>query len=129
MTFDPGLIAITPVLHVGKLDEAVRFFTQVLPFTVRHMFGGYAYLDWGPVAVRLMDETIYGPPPPGDRRFKHYIDVHDVDAVFALLKDRLALLPAGDVHGPADKPYGQRELCILAPDGDLVVFGSEIAAA
>jgi hypothetical protein len=36
-------------------------------------------------------------------------------------------LPHGDVHGPVNKPYGQRELCILAPDGDLVVFGQAIA--
>lgn len=112
------------MLHVGKLDDAIRFFTQVLPFTAHHVGGGYAYLDWGPVALRLMDETIYGPPPPGDRRFNVYIDVEDVDAVFALLKERLAALPAGDVHGPSNKPYGQRELCILAPHGDLVVFGS-----
>jgi hypothetical protein len=32
-------------------------------------------------------------------------------------------LPAQDVHGPADKSYGQRELLILAPDGNLIVFG------
>jgi hypothetical protein len=25
-----------------------------------------------------------------------------------------------------DKPYGQRELCILAPDGNLLVFGHSI---
>jgi hypothetical protein len=30
------------------------------------------------------------------------------------------------VHGPADKPYGQREVCVLAPDGNLLVFGQSI---
>jgi hypothetical protein len=30
------------------------------------------------------------------------------------------------VDGPADKPYGQRELLIRAPDGQLIVFGAEI---
>jgi hypothetical protein len=30
------------------------------------------------------------------------------------------------VHGPADKPYHERELLILAPDGDLVCFGQRL---
>jgi hypothetical protein len=30
------------------------------------------------------------------------------------------------VHGPADKLYGQRELLILAPDGNLLAFGHAI---
>jgi hypothetical protein len=36
-------------------------------------------------------------------------------------------LPARDVHGPADKSYGQRELVVLAPDGNLIVFGHSIS--
>jgi hypothetical protein len=39
----------------------------------------------------------------------------------------LDTLPAGDVHGPADKHYGQRELLILAPDGNLIAFGQAMA--
>jgi hypothetical protein len=31
------------------------------------------------------------------------------------------------VHGPADKPYGQRELLVLAPDGELIVFGMAVS--
>jgi len=31
------------------------------------------------------------------------------------------------VHGPADKSSGQRELCVLAPDGNLIVFGQAMA--
>jgi len=50
-----------------------------------------------------------------------------VDALYAELKPKLDLLPRGDVHGPADKEYGQRELALLAPDGNLIVFGHSIA--
>ena len=49
-----------------------------------------------------------------------------VDALHAELKPRLDTLPPRDVHGPADKPYGQRELLVLAPDGDLIAFGQPI---
>ena len=39
------------------------------------------------------------------------------------LKPKLDTLPPKDVHGPADKPYHQRELLVLAPDGELIAFG------
>jgi hypothetical protein len=50
-----------------------------------------------------------------------------VDALYAELKAKLDTLPKADVHGPADKPYDQRELAILAPDCNLLVFGHSIA--
>jgi len=53
--------------------------------------------------------------------------VRDVDALYAELKPKLDTLPPGDVHGPADKPYGQRELLVLAPDGELIVFGMQLS--
>ncbi|RYD81627.1 MAG: VOC family protein, partial [Sphingomonadales bacterium] len=43
------------------------------------------------------------------------------------LKPRLIGLNDGDVHGPVDQMYGQRELMIVAPDGNLLVFGQDIA--
>jgi catechol 2,3-dioxygenase-like lactoylglutathione lyase family enzyme len=119
-------VQITPVMFVPDLDAGVAFFRDLLGFTLHVQGGGYAYLHRETVGVRLMDPTITGPVAPGTRRFGLYIDVRDVDAVYAELAPKLAALPAGDVHGPADKPYGQRELCILAPDGDLVVFGSPL---
>ena len=48
------------------------------------------------------------------RNFRYYFDVRDVDALYAELKPKLDKLPKGDVHGPADKPYHERELLILA---------------
>jgi hypothetical protein len=42
------------------------------------------------------------------------------------LKPKLDILPPQDVHGPADKPYSQRELLVLAPDGNLVAFGQSV---
>lgn len=121
-----NFIQITPVMWVPDLDAALAFFTELLGFRVEYKGGGYAYVARETVAVRIMDRSIYADVAPGDRRFAHYIDVRDVDALYAELKPKLDLLPPGDVHGPADKPYGQRELCVLAPDGDLVVFGQSI---
>ena len=60
---------------------------------------------------------------------KKGLNVRDVEAVYAELKPRLDTLPAGDVHGPADKSYGQRELLVLVPDGNLLAFGQAIRSA
>ena len=65
--------------------------------------------------------------PPGNRRFAYYIDVEDVEGLYQELKAKLDALPVGDVYGPADKEYGQRELCILAPDANVLVFGQSIS--
>jgi catechol 2,3-dioxygenase-like lactoylglutathione lyase family enzyme len=123
-----NFIHITPVMWVPDLDAAIAFFTDLLGFRLLVKGGGYAYVERETVGMRIMDRTIYADVAPGDRRFAHYIDVRDVDALYAELKSKLDALPSGDVHGPADKPYGQRELCILAPDGDLVVFGQAISS-
>ncbi len=40
----------------------------------------------------------------------------------------LAGFPAGEVLGPVNQPYRQRELMIVAPDGNLLVFGQAIDA-
>lgn len=123
-----NFLQTTTVMAVPDLDAAVAFFRDLLGFAVYIQNGGYAYVHREGIGVRIMDHTITGAVSPGNRRFGVYVDVRDVDALYAELAPKLAALPAGDVHGPADKGYGQRELCILAPDGNLIVFGHAIAA-
>lgn len=117
---------ITPFVHVPDLGAAVAFFEELLGFRTYVRMKDYAYLHRETVGIRILES--HGPDgaPPGNRRFAYYVDVEDVDALYAELKARLDALPKGEVHGPADKPYGQRELAIVAPDGNLIVFGHAI---
>lgn len=117
---------VTPFLHVPDLQKALDFFTDILGFTVPFREEGYAYIHRETVGFRLL-EAEQDQTAAGNRRFAYYIDVRDVDALYAELKPKLDTLPPGDVHGPADKPYGQRELLVLAPDGELIVFGMELS--
>lgn len=117
---------ITPFMHVPDLGEAIVFFEEVLGFTVQVRLGDYAYLHRETAGMRLMQNRGTDGAPRGNRRFAYYVDVEDVDALYAELKPKLDLLPGGDVHGPADKDYGQRELVLLAPDGNLIAFGHAI---
>jgi catechol 2,3-dioxygenase-like lactoylglutathione lyase family enzyme len=119
---------VTPFLHVPDLQKALDFFTDILGFTVPFRQDGYAYIHRETVGFRLL-EAEETQAAAGRRRFAYYIDVRDVDALYAELKAKLDTLPPGDVHGPADKPYGQRELLVLAPDGELIVFGMEVRPA
>jgi catechol 2,3-dioxygenase-like lactoylglutathione lyase family enzyme len=119
---------VTPFLHVPDLQKALDFFTDILGFTVPFRQDGYAYIHRETVGFRLL-EAEENQAAAGRRRFAYYIDVRDVDALYAELKAKLDTLPPGDVHGPADKPYGQRELLVLAPDGELIVFGMEVRPA
>ena len=123
-----NFLQVTPFLHVADLQKALDFFTDILGFTVPFRQPGYAYIHRETVGFRLL-QAEDGEVTRGHRRFAYYIDVRDVDALYAELKPKLDTLPPGDVHGPADKGYRQRELLILAPDGELICFGMAIPQA
>lgn len=113
---------VTPFLHVPDLQKALDFFTDLLGFAVLFREANYAYVHRETVGFRLMEaEPGCAPEPHGG--FAYYIDVRDVDALYAELKPKLDALPPEHVHGPADKPYRQRELLVRAPDGNLIAFG------
>ena len=121
-----NFIQITPFMHVPDLSRALAFFADVLGFEVLVRMDDYAYIEREGVGIRLMQNRGDDGAPPGNRRFAYYIDVRDVDALYAELKPKLDTLPPRDVHGPVDKSYGQRELLVLAPDGNLLAFGQAI---
>lgn len=118
-------IRITPFIHVPDIESALKFFND-LGFTTYFRMGTYAYVQRECAGVRLLQNEGDDGAPPGNRRFAYYIDVEDIEALYRELKPALDAMPPGDVHGPADKPYKQRELCIRAPDGNLLVFGQSI---
>ena len=116
-------------MHVTDLERALTFFTETLGFKVLLRVANYAYVHREVVGFRLLGEKGPDVAPPGNRRFAYYIDVRDVDALYAELKPKLDLLPKRDVYGPVDQSYGQRELLVLAPDGNLIAFGHAIRKA
>lgn len=117
---------ITPFMHVPDIDAAVHFFTEIVGFECRFRQGSYAYVQREAAAFRLLENVGDDGSPPGNRRFCYYIDVHDVDAIAEELRPKIPLLNDGDIHGPVDQIYGQRELMVVAPDGNLLVFGQDL---
>ena len=117
---------ITPFMHVKNLDEAVRFFTDVLGFSVPYRQDNYAYIDREGAAIRILSHEHDHEVGEAHRGFAYYIDVRDLGVVLEQIGDKLAELPAGDVVGPRDQHYSQRELMIRVPDGNVLVFGQAI---
>ena len=119
-----NVIQVTPFMHVDDLEQALAFFTGILGFETTVRISDYAYVALGNAGIRILESS--DRPQPSDRRYAYYIDVRDVDALYAELKPKLATLPKDDVYGPVDQDYGQRELAVLAPDGNLLAFGQMI---
>jgi catechol 2,3-dioxygenase-like lactoylglutathione lyase family enzyme len=124
-----NFIQVTPFMHVEDMEKALAFFTGILGFETLFREANYAYLHRETVGFRILEQRGKDGAPPGNRRFAYYIDVRDVDQLYLELKPKLDGLPQGDVYGPVNQTYGQRELLVLAPDGNLIVFGQAIANA
>jgi catechol 2,3-dioxygenase-like lactoylglutathione lyase family enzyme len=124
-----NFIQVTPFMHVEDMEKALAFFTGILGFETLFREANYAYLHRETVGFRILEQRGKDGAPPGNRRFAYYIDVRDVDQLYLELKPKLETLPQGDVYGPVNQTYGQRELLVLAPDGNLIVFGQAIANA
>lgn len=122
-----NLFRVTPFMHVPDIEAAIHFFTQILGFECRFRQGSYAYVQRESAAFRLKENVGDDGAPPGNRRFCYYVDVNDVDAIAAEILPKAPFLNDGDIHGPVDQMYGQRELMVVAPDGNLLVFGQDIA--
>src|SRR5437660_1758374 len=118
-----NFIQITPVMHVEDLQKALTFFNDILGFETQLRARDYAYIHRETAGIRILEQKGADAAPPGTRRFAYYIDVRDVDRLHAELKPKLDTLPTRDVYGPVNQPYGQRELLVLAPDGNLIAFG------
>lgn len=119
---------ITPFMHVADFDGALGFLTETLGFQAIINDGGYAYLEREGAGLRLLGHSNPDELGAAHRGFAYYIDVKSVETVLEQIGQRLAMLPEGHVAGPRDQPYGQRELMIRAPDGNLIVFGASISS-
>ena len=114
---------ITPFLHVPNLPQALDLFTRVLRFKVKFSMSNYAYLECAEAAVRILEEPGRTAPLQGEARMTVYVDVRDVDALYADLLPELRTLPEGDVQAPIDQHWDQREFHIRLPDGHWLAFG------
>jgi len=121
------LLQATPFLHVPDLERALDLFVRVLRFEVKYRLDEYAYVEREGAAIRILEERVRDLHLEEKVRMTVYVDVVDVDALYAELRSELASMPAGDVAPPTDRPWGQREFLVRLPDGQWLAFGQPIA--
>src|SRR5262245_24813362 len=118
------ILQATPFLNVPDMKVALDRMTRVLRFEVTFQVSGYAYLECGKVAIRILEEP--GTRLPLTPRITVYIDVSDIDTLYRDLLPALKTLPAEDVHPPCNQPWKQREFHVRLPDGNWLAYGQKI---
>jgi catechol 2,3-dioxygenase-like lactoylglutathione lyase family enzyme len=99
-----NFIQITPFMYVEDLAKALTFFTHILGFETHLRARDYAYIHRETAGIRILEQKGADAAPPGTRRFAYYIDVRDVDQLYAELKPKLDTLPTGSCESsPTDK--------------------------
>ena len=121
-----NLQQVTPFFHVDDLDAAVKFFVEKLGFKALVYRPDYAYVDREGVAFRLLsleeERQSDAEPPPKCA----YVDVRDVDALWAELRPKLREELSNNPEGPSDRWYGQREFTVFGPEHLVLFFGQAI---
>ena len=122
------LYQITPFVPCSDLDRQVAFYEEMLGFKLGFRADNYAFLRHDGVAVRLIEVDADVDLSVPDREGSFYIDVEDIDALYASLAPKLDMLPPGRVRAPFNQEYGQREFHVLDEDCTLVFFGETVKA-
>jgi len=122
-----NFVHVTPQLLVPSLAGALELFRDTLGFAVPFGTSNYAYVEREGVAFRLLELPGVTAAPADRAQRSSYIDVYDVDGLYAELAPRLAALAPDDVEPPRDQHWGQREFAVRGPDGHFIVFGQAIA--
>lgn len=106
----PSLFRIN--IEVGNLDEAERFYGELLGQKGRRQAGSRVYFNAGPVALQVVDVASMGMGVPHPAAKALYFLVRDLDAVFRRAQS-LGCLSQEMVHGArggaiAVRPWGER---------------------
>ncbi len=117
---------ITPFVPCTSLDRQVEFYRDILGFTVGFQADNYAFLRRDDVAVRLVEVDADVDLSAPEREGSFYIDVQDIDALYADLEPKLKKLPPARVRAPFNQDYGQREFHVSDEDCTLIFFGEGI---
>lgn len=106
----PSLFRIN--IEVGNLDDADRFYSELLGQKGRRQAGSRVYFSAGPVTLQVVDVASMGMGVPHPAAKALYFLVRDLEAVFRRA-EKLGCLSEETVHGTrggaiAVRPWGER---------------------
>ncbi|MBI1186554.1 MAG: bleomycin resistance protein [Alphaproteobacteria bacterium] len=112
------------VIAVPDLARSAQFYRDVLGFTV-HEIGDPGWRFYERDAVIVMAGECADAIPPrelGDHSYFAYLEVDDIDAIYA----RVTAAGAEAFAPPVDEPWGMREFGMRTIDGHRIRFGQRL---
>jgi len=116
---------VTPIVPVSNMAESISFFQDALGFSVRQKSAGYAYVSRDAVSFSLVPAGANKDLDSPNSQQHCYINVTEIDQLYAELEPQLRALPEGRVKAPFETNYGQREFHVIDPDALLISFGEK----
>ena len=111
---DPMCLKTLPDLPVSDEAAAIRYYGDVLGFTINYAQDGLGVMDRDEITVLLSPRSAEFPGPG-----RYYVYVRDADALLAELRRRGATVHRDIVSWP----WGLRDFVVGDPDGNLITFG------
>ena len=127
-------MAIEPVIRCSEINRSLKFFTEILDFTVvtppdpdpEEFMSKYALLERNGDLVHLSSHA-------GDGQYGNliYVRVENLDQLFSsFVSNGLNTKDLGETSalrgGPVDQTWGMREFWVNDPDRNVVRFGQSI---
>ncbi|MGF1625537.1 MAG: VOC family protein [Alphaproteobacteria bacterium] len=114
------------VLAVHDVASTAAWWIDRMGFDLWAEPEGWVFVRRGGCAIMLgqCPEAI-APAALGDHQYFAYVVVDDVDAYHA----EVAARGVDVLAGPADTPWGMREMAVRTPDGHRVMFAEEMSGA
>jgi len=117
------LQALRPVLRTHQLEETIRFYADVLGFSVDNYVAevGWASVSKDDVSIMLSIPNAHYPFVKPVFTGSFYFNTNNVDALWEQLKDKATVCYALETFD-----YGMREFAIFDNNGYLLQFGEEV---
>jgi lactoylglutathione lyase len=117
------------ILYVRDLDRSISFYRDVIGLPFKFSESGYAEFATEGTKFSLFErarlpQLIGREPTEGEATMEVAFLVHDVD----LEAERLSRAGVALLSGPVDRPWGQRTVHLLDPDGHVVELAQELQA-
>lgn len=111
------------VLAVPDVARTARWWTEAMGFTLWMEPDGWKFVRRGSCSIMLGECPDAIPPADlGDHSYFAYVELDDLDSYHAEIADKDVEI----LSGPADKPWGMREMAVRTPDGHRVMFGQDL---
>ena len=111
------------VLAVPDLARSVRWWREAMGFQTVFETPGWVFMALGSARLRLGECPDALPAHAlGDHSYFAFFHVTDIDA----LAEHLRVKGATIRSGPADQPWGLREMAVESPDGHRFMLGQPV---